>query len=62
MDKLKELLTSRKFWAALLGLLIIIARAVDPNFPLDESQVTPLVTLLAAYIVGVAVERPAGQA
>jgi len=47
MDKLKELLVSRKFWAALLGLLVILARAADPNFPLDEGQLTPLAALLA---------------
>ena len=37
--------------------------SADPNFPLDEGQLTPLAALLAAYILGVAVEqRPAGRA
>ncbi len=56
MDKLKILLTSRKFWAALIGLALVIVKAYRPDFPLDEQQVVNLITVLAAYILGVALE------
>jgi len=54
--KLKELLASRKFWAAFLGLGFIVLKAARPDFPLDEEAVTNLVYVLAAYILGTAIE------
>ncbi len=56
MEKLKILLTSRKFWAALIGLALVIVKAYRPDFPLDEQQVVNLITVLAADILGVALE------
>ncbi len=56
MDKLKELLISRKFWAAITGLIMVLVKAYRPDFPLAEGQVTDLVLVLAAYIVGTAIE------
>jgi len=56
MEKLKLLLTSRKFWAALIGLACIIVKAYAPNFPLTEEQLTDLIYLVVAYIVGTGLE------
>ena len=56
MDKLRELLKSRKFWAALVGLLFVILKGYAPGFPLSEEQVTALVALLASYIIGTGIE------
>ncbi len=56
MDKLKALLRSRKFWAALVGLVMVVAKAIWPDLPLQEEQVSSMVWVLAAYILGVAVE------
>ena len=56
MAKWKVLLTSRKFWAALIGLLFVGLQTWQPDFPLEVEQVTNLVTVLAAYILGVAFE------
>jgi len=59
--KLKYLLTSRKFWATVVGLGLIIAKAFRPDFPLTEDQLIPIVALLVTFILGTAVED-AGRA
>jgi hypothetical protein len=56
MTKLKLLLTSRKFWAALIGLCLIILKAWKPDFPLQEEQLTAVVYVLVAYILGTGIE------
>ncbi len=56
MEKLKILLASRKFWTAVIGLALIIIKAYNPDFPVSEEQITPLVLLLAAYILGTAID------
>jgi len=56
MEKLKNLLASRKFWAALVGLALVIVKAYQPNFPLTEDQLTSTVYLLAAFILGTGLE------
>jgi len=56
MDKLKLLFQSRKFWAAAVGIIMLIIKEVFPNFPLDEAQVEQMVWLLVAYIVGTGIE------
>ncbi len=56
MEKLKHLLASRKFWAAMVGLGMIVLKAYRPEFPLEEDQITSLVVVLVGYMLGVAVE------
>jgi hydrogenase/urease accessory protein HupE len=56
MTKLKFLLTSRKFWAAVIGLGLIIVKAYRPDFPLTSDQMTTIVVVLVGYIVGTAIE------
>jgi len=56
MDKLLLLLKSRKFWAAIVGLVLMIVKVFAPEFPLSEDQVLPIVLLLASYILGTALE------
>ncbi len=56
MAKFTELLKSRKFWAALIGLIVIVVKAYAPNFPLSEEQITDLVYLLVAFIIGTGIE------
>ena len=59
MTKLQFLLTSRKFWAALIGLAMIILKAYRPDFPITEDQITAIVVVLVGYILGTAVEDSA---
>ncbi len=56
MSKLTQLLSSRKFWAAVVGLVMVVLKAYAPNFPLTEEQLTALVVVIASYILGTAVE------
>jgi hypothetical protein len=56
MDKLKALLKSRKFWAALVGLGLIVIKAFRPEFPLSEEQLTQIVYVLVAFILGTGLE------
>lgn len=56
MSKIKLLLASRKFWAALIGLLLIILKTFKPDFPLSEDQLTGVVYVLVAYILGTGIE------
>jgi len=56
MHKLKMLLASRKFWAALIGLALVIVKAFRPDFPLAEDQLTAVVYVLVAYILGTGIE------
>jgi hypothetical protein len=56
MTKLKRLLGSRKFWAALIGLCLIILKAWKPDFPIEEAELTSVIYVLVAYILGTGIE------
>ena len=56
MSKLGQLVKSRKFWAAIVGLALIIVKNVDPNFPIAEADLLNMVYLLVAYILGTSLE------
>jgi len=56
MDKFTQLLKSRKFWAAVVGLALIIVRSFSPTFPLDDADVLKMVYLIVAYILGTSLE------
>lgn len=56
MDKLKGVLSSRKFWAAIVALAFSFLKAYVPDFPLGEDAVLQIVLVLAAYILGTAIE------
>lgn len=59
-SKFLGIFRSRKFWAALIGTIFIVLEEFVPEFPLDADQITNVVYMLVAYIVGVAIDD-AGQ-
>jgi hypothetical protein len=56
MDKFKMLLQSRKFWAALVGLVMVFVGHYVPDFPIPEDQILGLVLVIVSYILGTALE------
>ena len=56
MDKWKQLLSSRKFRASVVGLVLMIVRMWKPDFPLDEGQTAGMIVILVTYILGTAIE------
>ncbi len=64
MEKLKQLLASRKFWAAVVGLAVVVLKAWKPEISIDQNQVADFVVIVIAYILGTAIEdsRPAPAA
>jgi hypothetical protein len=55
-NKLETLLRSRKLWAAVSGLVLVMIAALDPEFPLQGEETAALAALLAAYIIGTAID------
>lgn len=56
MTKLKQVLSSRKFWAAIAGASLIFIKAYYPQFPLSGDDMTKILALLGSFIVGTAIE------
>lgn len=53
---MKTVFASRKFWASIVALLYAFLSVLAPDFPISEDVTTGVVTVLAAYILGVALE------
>ncbi len=56
MQKLLDLLKSRKFWAAVIGLIVVVVRNIWPSFPLTDAQIQDIALILVAFIVGTGLE------
>lgn len=51
-----NLLKSRKFWAAIVGVIYSMIYLVWPDFPIPEESVIGVVGTIISYILGVAIE------
>ena len=51
-----NLLKSRKFWAAVVGIAYSMIYLVWPDFPIPEESVIGVVGTVVSYILGVALE------
>ncbi|MBR6090714.1 MAG: hypothetical protein IKP86_12325 [Anaerolineaceae bacterium] len=51
-----SLLRSRKFWAALVGVMYSMICLIWPDFPIPEESVAGVVVTVVSYILGVALE------
>ncbi len=49
---LPPFLKARKFWALIVGAVVIVLRSYVPNFPLTDEQLTDIGLLIVAYIIG----------
>jgi len=52
----KQLLKSRKFWAAMVGVLFSFLSIAAPDFPISEEAASNTISVIMAYILGVALE------
>ena len=50
------ILKSRKFWAAVVGIVYSIIFVIWPDFPIPEESVIGVVGTIVSYILGVALE------
>ncbi len=62
MDQAKyNLLKSRKFWAAVVGIIYSMIYLWWPDFPIPEESVVGVVATVVSYILGVALEDGLGK-
>jgi hypothetical protein len=59
MEKFKKLLVSRKFWASVIGLVVLVIKQYSPSFPFSEQEILAFVAVIASYVVGVGLEDSA---
>jgi uncharacterized membrane protein len=50
--KWKLIFSSRKFWAALIGIVFVIVKAYNPGFPVNADQLTQLIVILVGISLG----------
>jgi hypothetical protein len=58
---LHNLLRSRKFWATISGLGLVILRTLLPDFPLADDQITAIILTLSAYTFGTGLQDGLSQ-
>lgn len=56
MNKLVDILISRKFWASLVALAFVFVAAYKPDFPVTEEQIIGLAMIIISYVAGTALD------
>jgi hypothetical protein len=54
------LATSRKFWGAVIALIVIVIASFVPAFDLDQEKVISLAVIVVSYLVGTAIDPGPG--
>jgi hypothetical protein len=49
-------LKSRKFWALVIGAVLVAVHNFIPQLPLSDAQITDIAYLLIAFIIGTGLE------
>ena len=52
----KAVVGSRKFWAAMIGIVYSVIYAAWPTFPIPEESLIGVVVTIVSYILGTALE------
>ena len=62
MQKVARLLQSRKFWAALIGLALVVAPVLTgQELQVDGEQLAAIIAVIVSYILGTAIEDGFGK-
>lgn len=56
MEKLKKMIQSRKFWASVVGLLLVVFRTFVEDFPISDEQMMQAILILVSFIIGTGLE------
>jgi hypothetical protein len=59
LNKAQVLVRSRKFWASVVGLVLIVLRTFVPAFPIADADLTKIVFVIVAYVLGTGLEDSA---
>jgi hypothetical protein len=57
---MKDLLVSRRFWAAFIAVAVILVAVFVPSFEMDNEEAAGLVIVISSYIIGVTVDPGPG--
>ena len=57
MGKIRALFESRRFWVSVAGILVVISEQLGNPLGISDAQITELVILAAAWVVGDSVRK-----
>ena len=57
---MKELFTSRRFWATVIVLIILVVGQFMPSFAIDQEAGAGLAVIVVSYVVGLSVDPGPG--
>ena len=57
MGKIRALFESRRFWVSVAGILVVISEQLGNPLGISDAQITDLVILAAAWVVGDSVRK-----
>lgn len=57
---MSNLLVSRKFWIALIAVVVVVVQAFFPTFDLDQETAAGLAIIVVSYLIGAVVDPGPG--